>query len=82
MKGKKFSASADSCHEAAANQQTPIHLTAKQSVVYLNISYSSFRRWRKDSAFPTPFRYRGVWRWRLSDLDAFVAAHIQKTEVL
>jgi len=81
MKGKKVSSTAERCHSAAPIQQTPNLLTAKQAAGRLNISYSSFRRWCKEPTFPKAFHYGSVQRWRLEDIDAFIVAHLQKTEV-
>jgi predicted DNA-binding transcriptional regulator AlpA len=67
--------------EHKAPQSLPINLTAKQAAVRLNVSYSTFRRWRNRPDFPQPFRYGSVSRWRTADIDAFVAAHLQLSEV-
>jgi predicted DNA-binding transcriptional regulator AlpA len=52
-------------------------LTQRQIANRCNVSYSTVRRWRKRPDFPKPFRYGSLLRWRVIDIDAFIAAHLQ-----
>jgi predicted DNA-binding transcriptional regulator AlpA len=60
----------------------PALLKQKQLAQYCDVSYSTIRRWRKDDPnFPKPFHKGSVLRWRVIDIDAFIAAHLQLQEV-
>jgi predicted DNA-binding transcriptional regulator AlpA len=57
----------------------PALLTQKQFANRCAVSYSTIRRWRKnDPNFPKPFHKGSVLRWRVIDIDAFIATQRQE----
>jgi predicted DNA-binding transcriptional regulator AlpA len=82
MKGlETLSQKAEPIQVVAPAKFEPVLLTARQVAHRLNISYSTFRRWRSRRDFPKAFQCGGVQRWRTVDIDAFVEAHLQNLEV-
>ena len=51
-------------------------LSEKEAAVYLSVSPSTLRRWRKANCGPRMFRFGGILRYRLEDLDAFLQDHL------
>jgi predicted DNA-binding transcriptional regulator AlpA len=59
----------------------PANLNQKHAAVHCGVSYSTFRRWRKLPGFPKPCVIGSLQLWRITDLDAFIAANIKTAEV-
>jgi predicted DNA-binding transcriptional regulator AlpA len=68
-------------HQGIAPYIFPTTFNQKQAALYCGVSYSTFRRWRKRVDFPQPCVFGTLTRWRVADLDAFIAANIQFAEV-
>jgi Helix-turn-helix domain len=51
-------------------------LSEKEAALYLGVSVSTMRRWRRTKSGPPLFRFGGVLRYRCDDLDTFVRNHI------
>jgi predicted DNA-binding transcriptional regulator AlpA len=56
-------------------------LTESQSANHLGISLSTLRRWRRKGIGPRHFFLGAILRYRISDLDEFVAQHTQRGKV-
>ncbi len=63
-------------------QIRPANLNRKLAALYCGVSYSTFRRWRKLTGFPKPCVIGSLKLWRVVDLDAFVATHLEIPEVV
>jgi predicted DNA-binding transcriptional regulator AlpA len=64
-------------HELPGGPQ-PVLLTQKQSAAYLNVSYSTFRRWRSLADFPKPFVIGRIFRWLVADLERYITTNLSK----
>jgi hypothetical protein len=53
-------------------QNLPLFLSEKEPAVYLSVSLSTIRRWRRSGDGPAFFRYGGVIRYSLETLQAFI----------
>ena len=62
-------------------QIKPTTLNQKRSATYCGVSYSTFRRWRTLADFPPPCVIGILKLWRVRDLDGFLEAHLQISEV-
>jgi predicted DNA-binding transcriptional regulator AlpA len=51
------------------------YLNQKQAAVHCGVSYSTLRRWRAREDFPSPIKIGGILRWRVIDLDRFMASN-------
>ena len=50
----------------------PTFFSEKETAEYLAVSLSTLRRWRRSHTGPDHFRFGGVLRYRLVDLDRFI----------
>jgi excisionase family DNA binding protein len=59
-------------------RDTQSFLTEPQAASYLSISLSTLRRWRRSGVAPRHFRLGSIIRYRLNDLDQFIATNLTK----
>ena len=53
-------------------------LTETESAKRVGVSLSTFRRWRRKGIGPKFFLLGGILRYRIADLDEFVACHVRQ----
>jgi hypothetical protein len=59
-------------------QVKPGLLTETESAKRVGVSLSTFRRWRRKGIGPRFFLLGGILRYRIVDLDEFVASHVRR----
>ncbi len=56
----------------------PVHLSENDPALYLGISLSTIRRWRRSADGPSFYRSGGVLRYCREALDSFIARNTQR----